>query len=167
MPASLTIIAGVTVAATPERVWELALDWPRQREWIWATRTEGGSGAGATVTAWTGVGPVGFTDTMVITEWDPPRRCVVTHTGSLVRGSAMFEVLPRGDRSEFRWTERIVLTPPLPDPLARLAAPVIAPVARAGLGYSLLRFARLVEPGRRADRGLVARVRMGAARGDS
>lgn len=167
MPASLTIIAGVTVAATPERVWELALDWHRQREWIWATRTEGGSGVGATVTAWTGVGPVGFTDTMVITEWDPPRRCVVRHAGKLVRGTAMFEVFPRGARAEFRWTERIVLTPPLPAPLARLAVPVIAQVARAGLGSSLLRFAWLVEPGRRADRSLVARVRMAGARRDS
>lgn len=144
---SLTITAGVTVSADPARVWELAVDWPRQRQWIWATRTDGGHGPGATVTGWTGLGPVGFTDTMVITQWDPPRRCTVTHTGKVVRGYGVFEVLPRGDRSEFRWTERIALPLPLPPALARLAFAVIAPVARLGLGSSLLRFARLVEAG--------------------
>ncbi|HEX9035129.1 MAG TPA: SRPBCC family protein [Streptosporangiaceae bacterium] len=164
MPPTLTIIAGVTVRASPERVWELAVDWPRQREWIWATRTEGGHAPGAGVTARTAIGPVGFTDTMVITDWEPPRRCVLTHTGPVVRGEGVFEVIPRGERSEFRWTERIVLPSPLPPALAGLAFPLIAPVARLGLGSSLLRFARLVEPRRRADGGLLARIRIGSVR---
>jgi hypothetical protein len=150
--ASLSITAGVTVAADPRRVWDLAVDWSAQREWIWATTTSGGQGLGATVTARTGVGRVGFTDTMLITEWDPPRRCTVSHTGRVVRGEGVFEVLPRGGGSELRWTERILL----PDALvalvpaavlpafSRLAFAVIAPAARAGLGYSLIRFARLV-----------------------
>jgi hypothetical protein len=145
------IVAGVTVAARPDQVWELAVDWPRQREWIWATRTSGGRGLGATVTGVTGVGPVAFTDSMRITEWDPPRRCTVAHTGRLVRGEGVFEVLPRGDRSEFRWTERIILPePPLAlvpasvrPALTRIAVGVIAPLARAGLAFSLVRFARL------------------------
>lgn len=144
MPTSMTISAGVTVRSDPERVWELAVDWSRQREWIWATRTEGGHGPGSLVSARTGIGPFAFTDTMVITHWDPPRRCTIMHTGSVVRGSGMFEVEPRGDRCEFRWTERIVLPVPLPPALGRLAAAVIAPAARLGLGFSLLRFARLL-----------------------
>lgn len=148
VPYSLTITAGVTVDASPERVWELVTDWPRQREWIWATRVEGGSGPGAAVTGWTGIGPVGFTDTMVVTQWDPPWRCTLAHTGKLVRGHGVFEVIPRGERSEFRWTERIELAPPLPPAAARLAGLVVAPLARLGLGTSLLRLARLVEPGR-------------------
>jgi carbon monoxide dehydrogenase subunit G len=153
VPASLTITAGVTIAADPDRVWQLAVDWSRQRDWIWATRTTGGHGPGANVTARTGVGPVAFTDTMLITEWDPPRRCTVTHTGRIVRGDGVFEVLPRDGRSEFRWTERILLPEPLvglvpPDMVAafaRIAYAVIAPIARAGLGSSLVRFARLAE----------------------
>jgi len=155
MPASLTITAGVTVDADPERVWDLALDWSRQHEWIWATRTSGGHGTGAGVTGRTGIGPVGFTDTMEITEWDPPRRCTVTHTGTIVRGEGIFEVRPRGSRSEFRWTERILLPAPLLDlfpaaaqpAAARVAFALLAPLARAGLGTSLLRFGRLVESG--------------------
>ncbi len=144
VPARLTIAAGVTVRASPERVWSLAVDWPRQREWIWATRTTGGQGHGARVTARTGIGPVGFTDPMVITVWDPPRRCTVTHTGRVVRGRGVFEVLPRGDRCEFRWTEHVELPRALPPALERLAWLIAAPLARAGLGLSLVRFARLL-----------------------
>ena len=39
----------------------------------------------------TAIGPVGFTDTMEIVEWDPPHRCVVRHTGRVVRGEAEHE----------------------------------------------------------------------------
>jgi hypothetical protein len=60
-------------------------------------------------------------------------------------------VRPRENGSEFRWTERIllpeallaILPAALQPAFARLAYAVIAPVARAGLGYSLIRFARL------------------------
>jgi hypothetical protein len=145
MPTKLTITAGVLVAADPQQVWDLAVDWSRQHEWIWATRVDGAQGLGAQVTGWTGAGLIGFTDTMVITEWDPPRRCTVTHTGKVVRGSGVLEVLPRGEGSEFRWTERLVL--PLPPALGKLAAAVIGPAARLGLGSSLYRFARLVHTG--------------------
>src|SRR6266487_2407734 len=142
MPTNLTIAAGVLIRAAPQHVWDLAVDWSRQHEWIWATNVAGGHGPGARVTGWTGIGPVGFTDTMVITEWDPPRRCAVAHTGKLVRGSGVLEVLPRGaGAAEFRWVERIVL--PLPPAAGRLAAAVIGPAARLGLGSSLHRFARL------------------------
>ena len=153
MAASLTITAGVTVAADPDRVWDLAVDWSAQRDWIWATRTTGGQGLGATVTARTGAGPIGFTDRMLVTEWDPPRRCTMAHTGKIVRGEGVFEVIPRGSGSEFRWTERIVLPEPIVGlvPAAmqaaftRIAYAVIAPIARAGLGSSLVRFARRAE----------------------
>jgi len=42
MPTALQIAAQVTVDAEPERVWQAAVDWPRQREWIWGTRVHGG-----------------------------------------------------------------------------------------------------------------------------
>ena len=96
MSAPLEITSRVLVAAEPARVWQVAMDWSRQREWIWATQVRGGAGPGAEVVARTGLGPVGFTDTMVITEWDPPRRCVVRHTGRVVRGLGIFEVTGRG-----------------------------------------------------------------------
>ena len=143
MPTPLRIAAQVTVDAGPEPVWQAAVDWPRQREWIWGTRVSGGHGAGAEVTGWTGIGPIGFTDPMVITEWDPPRRCVLRHTGRLIRGTGTFEVMPRGRGSEFRWTEHVQL--PVPPALGALAARVITPLAGWGLRSSLRRFARLLD----------------------
>jgi len=143
VPRSLTVRAGVTVRAAPERVWDLVVDWGRQGEWIWATHTTGGHGLGAHVSGRTGLGPIGFTDSMVITGWQPPLWCTVTHTGAVVRGDGSFEVVPRGDSCEFRWTERIELPVPLPPALERAALAVLAPLARLGLGSSLARFARL------------------------
>jgi hypothetical protein len=122
------------------------MDWSRQGEWIPGTSVSGGTGVGAQVAARTALGPVGFTDTMVITEWDPPRRCVVRHTGRVVRGSGIFEVLPHGEFSEFRWTELVEL--PVPDAVQPGAVLVgrwtIVPLTRLALDYSLRRFARLV-----------------------
>ena len=110
----IEITARVLVAAEPAELWRLAMDWPRQGDWMLATQVFGGEGVGATVTARTGLGPVGFTDTMVITEWFPPRRCVVRHTGRLVRGTGVFEVVRKGPMSEFAWTERLRFPFPVP-----------------------------------------------------
>jgi hypothetical protein len=127
------------------------MDWSRQGEWIPATQVQGGAGLGARVTARTALGPVGFTDTMVITEWDPPRRCVVQHTGRVVRGEGIFEVVPLGPLTEFRWTELVEL--PLPAVLRRglpggavalLGRPAVVPLTRWSLQYALRRFARLL-----------------------
>jgi len=142
----LTVIAGVTVHAGQQQVWDLVVDWPRQREWILGTRTEGGHGVGATLVGRTGIGPVGFADPMEITEWQPPTRCAVRHLGKVVRGSGVFEVLPRPrlDGTELRWTEQIELPVPLPPMIARLvAATLVGPAARLGLAWSLRRFARI------------------------
>jgi carbon monoxide dehydrogenase subunit G len=141
MSAQLEITSRVLIAAEPERVWQVAMDWSRQHEWIWATQVRGGAGAGAEVVARTGIGPAGFTDTMVITEWDPPRRCVVRHTGRVVRGLGIFEVTGSGPGSEFRWTERLQLPWPLSGRLGRL---LVGPAGRRSLDASLARLARLV-----------------------
>jgi carbon monoxide dehydrogenase subunit G len=141
MPAQLEVTSRVLVEAAPERVWQVAMDWSRQREWMWGTKVSGGTGAGAEVVARTGVGPVGFADTMVITEWNPPSRCVVRHTGRIVRGLGIFEVAPSGRQTEFRWTEQLQLPWPLAGRLGRRA---VAPLVRWGLAASLRRFARLV-----------------------
>jgi hypothetical protein len=115
-----------------------------------ATRVSGGQGVGATVTARTGLGPVGFTDTMVITEWHPPHRCVVRHTGRLVRGTGVFEVASKGTMSEFSWTEQLRLPSRVPGRLARWLAGV---PGRWVMDTSLRRFRRLVpggKPGRQS-----------------
>ena len=74
MPPPLEITSRVLVPAAPQQVWDLAMDWSRQGDWMPGTRVRGGAGVGAEVVAWSGIGPAGFTDTMVITEWEPPHR---------------------------------------------------------------------------------------------
>ena len=145
----LEVSSRVLVTATPERVWQVAMDWSRQQDWMWGTRVHGGTGVGAQVVARTGIGPVGFADAMVITQWDPPRRCVVRHTGRVVRGLGIFEVAQHGERCEFRWTEQLELPLSSAGALGRwVVAPfgrwIVAPLARQGLAASLRRFARLV-----------------------
>jgi carbon monoxide dehydrogenase subunit G len=144
MGTPLEVAARITVPAGPEQVWQAVIDWPRQREWIPATRVTGGQGVGAEVTGWTGLGPAGFTDRMVITEWEPPRRCVVSHTGRVVRGTGVFEVIPQGAASEFRWAEHLQL--PLPPAAGKAVTPLLRPIARWGLALALRRFARLFAP---------------------
>jgi len=82
---------------------------------------------------------VGVVDTMVITEWEPPRRAVVQHTGRIVRGPGIIEVEPRGDGARVVWTER--LHPPF-GLLGEIGAVLIRPFFVAGVRFSFRRFAR-------------------------
>ena len=141
MTTRVEISSRIVVPATPEHVWQAVVDWAGQHRWMLGTRVHGGHGLGATVVARTGIGPLGFTDTMVVSEWDPPRRCVVRHTGRVVRGDGVFEVTPRGTGCEFRWTERLDL--PFGD-AGRLGWRLVRPLAQRGMDTSLRRFARLV-----------------------
>ena len=145
MTTRVEISSRIVVPATPEHVWQAVVDWAGQHRWMLGTRVHGGHGLGATVVARTGIGPLGFTDTMVVSEWDPPRRCVVRHTGRVVRGAGIFEVSPSGAGAEFRWAEQLDL------PLAaagRLGWPLVRPLAQRGMDASLRRFARVVAPTR-------------------
>lgn len=102
------------VAAPAEEVWSVVTDWPRQGEWIPLTTVQitagDGRGVGSRLAAWTGVGRLGFLDTMVITHWDPPHVCEVLHTGRVVRGEGGFEVHPiDGATSRVVWWESVEL----------------------------------------------------------
>jgi hypothetical protein len=137
----------VHVGAPAETVFAAVTDWPRQGEWMLGTRVSVTSGDGESVgselAAFTGVGPLGFTDTMRITTWRPPLRCDVLHTGAVVRGVGEFVVTPLTDwTSEFVWTERLDL--PL-GVLGRLGWPLVRPAFRWGVQRSLDRFAAFAE----------------------
>lgn len=153
------ITVSVDVDAPVETVWVVVTDWERQGEWMLGTDvrvTRGdGAGLGSELAATTGVGPLGVTDRMEIVGWDPPHRATVRHTGRIVRGSGVFTVVERwgdvaGDGgSTFHWTEQLEL------PLGVLGAvgwPLVRPVFRLGLRWSLDRMARQCEAAHRAGR---------------
>jgi len=148
------IVVDVEVDAPVQAVWDAVTDWERQSEWMLGTEvrgtTNGGAGLGGGIEAYTGLPPLpglgrrlGFVDTMVITEWEPPNRAVVLHTGRVVRGTGAFEVfaLP-GGRSRFVWSEQLEL--PL-GALGRLGWPVVRPAFAAAVRASLTKLARAVE----------------------
>ena len=147
-----TLVLTVDVDAPVEQTWAGATDWAGQGEWMLGTGVrptrQGGQGVGGGIEAFTGVGRIGFLDTMEITLWEPPHRCHVLHTGRLVRGTGAFEVEPRGDgRSRFVWREDLEL--PF-GPLGRLGWRLGKPLFAFGVQLSLKRFARWVEAGRPA-----------------
>ncbi|WP_016699109.1 SRPBCC family protein [Actinoalloteichus spitiensis] len=140
-----TVKESVDIEASAEVVWSVVTDWPRQREWMLGTEVHlvsgDGRGTGSRMVAFTGVGGLGALDPMEITEWSPPHRCVVRHTGRLVRGEGIFEVVARGPAaSTFLWSERLVL--PF-GPLGRWGWPAVRPGFAWGLRRSGQRLAEL------------------------
>ena len=136
----------VLVHAPVQQVWDATTDWERQSQWMLGTRVrgtaQGGRGVGGGIEAWTGIGPIGFLDTMVITAWEPPHRCLVEHTGRLLKGSGAFEVADAGaDVSRLTWMEDVEL--PL-GALGRLGWPLVRPIVRLGIAHSLDKLAAAV-----------------------
>jgi hypothetical protein len=140
-------VFSVDIAAPAGTTWLALTDWPRQHEWMLGTEVRlvrgDGRSVGSRLTAFTGIGGVGFTDTMEITAWEPPVRCTVTHLGKLVRGTGAFHVHAKGPQSStFVWTESLRLPFGL---LGRLGWPVASPAFAIGVRQSLRRFASFAE----------------------
>jgi hypothetical protein len=141
------VILSVDVAAPAGTTWLALTDWTRQGEWMLGTdvRVVEGNGrsVGSRLEAFTGVGDVGFTDTMEITAWEPPVRCTVKHLGRLVRGTGVFHVHDKGpQRSTLVWAEHLILPFGL---VGKLGWPLVKPAFTLGLRQSLQRFARFAE----------------------
>lgn len=152
MPAGerIRVALDVVIDAPPQVVFDAVTDWAAQGQWMVGTtvRPVGGDaqGVGGRLEAWTGVGRVGFLDTMEITGWEAPHRVDVLHTGRLVRGPGAMEVLALpGGRSRFVWSEDLEV--PL-GAAGRLGWPLVRPAFLAGVRRSLQEFARQVESGR-------------------
>lgn len=137
----------VEVDAPVDAVFGAATAWERQSDWIPLTRVRvvrgDGRSVGSVIDAFTGIGRIGFLDTMEIIRWDPPHRVDVVHRGRVVRGPGSFVFTELSDRrAVMAWQEWLHL--PL-GRLGRLAWPLVRAAAAAGLGRSLRSFARAVE----------------------
>ncbi len=145
----VSVRLGVIIDAPVDTVFAAFTQWAEQGAWMLGTRVEvrvgDGRAVGSELAAWTGAGPLGFWDTMVITRWEPPVRVDVLHTGRVVKGTGTMEVLALpDDRSRFVWSEELEL--PL-GRLGRLGWPVARPAFLLGVRRSLEQFGRLVEQG--------------------
>jgi hypothetical protein len=120
-----------------EEGWVAVVTWERQSEWMLLTKIHGGSGIGERVWARTAVGPLGFTDDMEITVWDPPRLCRVKHLGKVMRGEGAFAIEDLGPgRCRFVWSEDLELGP------LEVAWPALRPGFELFLRLSLRRLVR-------------------------
>ncbi|MFI5731986.1 SRPBCC family protein [Kribbella sp. NPDC051587] len=138
--------ASIELELEQQDAWDVVVDWSRQSRWmlftrVWATGQDG-VGVGGGVAARTSVGGIGFTDDMVITNWDPPHECTVKHLGTIVRGTGTFAVTSTGSAgSVCTWSEDVI--PPL-GKLGRLAWPVVRPAFELMMKTSLKRLVKEV-----------------------
>lgn len=141
------ISATVEVNAPAADVFAAASDWERQSGWVLLTRVQVTRGDGRTVgdlvDAFTGIGRIGFLDTMEIVRFEAPHRVDVLHLGRVVQGPGSFVVTELSDgRALLLWQEWLHL------PLGwfgRLMWPVVRAATAIGLRRSLRAFARGVE----------------------
>ncbi len=151
------LVVSTEVNASLDKVWAALTDWETHGDWMLATTvqrtTDQGDGVGAGIEGITGIGPFVMRDTMTLSQWQPPpaspARCVVEHTGKVVRGSGALEVEELGpDQSRVVWSEWVQL------PLGLLGETgwiAVRPLAALFLRISLRRLARFVEADTQAD----------------
>ena len=145
------LVVATDVNATPEQVWAVLTDWDTHGDWMLATTvrstTDQRDGVGAGIEGITGFGAFVMRDTMTLSQWQPPpaspARCVVEHTGKVVKGSGAFEVEEVGPgHSRIIWSEWVQL------PLGLVGETgwiVVRPLFKLFLRISLRRLARIVE----------------------
>jgi len=137
------------VAVPPGQVWDLLTAWERQPEWMVDAKavevlTPRREGLGVTLRCPTNLFGVTVQDVMRVTGWDPPHRLEVTHLGTVITGTAAFELDPLPDgRTQVCWWEAI------DPPLGRLgewgASTLVLPVIRRIFARSLANLAALAE----------------------
>ncbi|MCY4103689.1 MAG: SRPBCC family protein [bacterium] len=129
-----------TIAAPPEAVWAHLEDIATHTEWMADAisiefLTDQRRGAGVRFACRTRVGPLRTTDLMEITEWSPPSRMGVRHTGA-VSGEGRFELAsePAGPSTRMVWREGLRFPWWLGGPLGALGArPVLRRIWRGNL----------------------------------
>lgn len=153
MVAPVTIELRIAMPASEQAVWDAITDWPSQGQWMLGTRVWVGAGDGCSIgsriEAFTGIGKLGFLDTMNITVWDPPHRCEVLHTGRVVRGVGWMATEPSAsgpDTCVFVWGEQLQLPWGW---FGRLGWLIAGPLMKAGVRASLTRFQRVLSAGGR------------------
>jgi len=148
---SHTIRISLTLPCNQLRAWQAIADWEGQGSWmlqskVWVT-SQIREGVGTSIAAFTGplykrypkFSKVGLLDTMIVTNWQPPTRCDVLHTGKVLKGTGTFELIEISQSAtRFNWSEDIECS--------RLQFLAIYPFLWIGVRISLARLATSLRP---------------------
>jgi hypothetical protein len=148
---SHSIRISLTLACNQERAWHAIADWEGQGNWmlqskVWVT-SQIREGVGTSIAAFTGpfyksypkFAALGLLDTMVVTNWQPPIRCDVVHTGKVLKGTGTFELVEISkSATRFNWSEDIECS--------RLQFLAIYPFLWIGVRISLARLSTSLRP---------------------
>ena len=146
-----SIRISLTLACNQERAWHAIADWEGQGNWmlqskVWVT-SQIREGVGTSIAAFTGpfyksypkFAALGLLDTMVVTNWQPPIRCDVLHTGKVLKGTGTFELVEISkNATRFNWSEDIECS--------RLQFLAIYPFLWIGVRISLARLSTSLRP---------------------
>jgi carbon monoxide dehydrogenase subunit G len=141
-----SIHSEVVIRAPIERAWEVLADVPGQVRWMAEMKwvrivTPGPVGVGTRAVAMVRALGIPARDSIVITEWVPPRRYAISHTG-LVKGTGEIELEPGDAPGTTRVTWDETLIAPLFPHLGGFAfRAVFGPIFQSDLET----FARIVE----------------------
>lgn len=147
---TVRVDASIELPVDPDTAFAAVVDLPSQEKWIIATRLYPIDGevsipqVGSRMAAFTGLGSIGFLDTMVVTEYDPPWRWITQHEGDFVQGVGIFEITQTATGCRFTWAEELELPFGI---LGRWGWPLVRPLAHLGLLASLRRMAKQLERG--------------------
>ena len=107
------ISVSVEIDAPPTAVWTVIEPIERHVDWMTDARAirfdnDQTRGVGTRFVCDTKVGPITLADQMEITDWAPPNRMGVRHSG-IVTGVGAFELeaIDRGRRTRFTWDEEL------------------------------------------------------------
>lgn len=151
---SVRLQVSAPLAAAPEAVWSVLVDWAGQSRWIPLTtvtvQTAHDAGLGVRAEAlsgfWLGRLPIGLLDRFIVTGWTPPvdgrAELEVLHLGPYFTGEGVFALAKTSRGTTITCTEMITV------PGGRLTEAIVRlllPVMRIGFRGSLRALAGLVE----------------------
>ena len=117
-------------AAPPATVWDVVTDFAAYGDWMPLTRMRLDTGTprpGWGFAGFSGLGRVGFSDSMLVSTWVPPgddgrSSFRIVKTGRLLGGWAEVRVEPEGTGTRLHWQEGVEVRPL---PFKRLFAPLL------------------------------------------
>jgi hypothetical protein len=136
------------IEASPERVWEVLVDWEGQAAWMVdadsvTVLSPHREGPDVTIRALTRLGPAAVRDDMAVTDWQEHRLIAIRHLGLLIRGVGAWELTPTAHGTRFVWWEELEL--PLGQ-LGELAGnAIVAPWVKRNFRASLAGLKRVCE----------------------